>query len=309
MSAITVIRPRPPVSIIRSDGRLRVNSGGPGLRGLPGATGAAGGFTGSEAAAGRLRGTDTLPVKVSGLSLMASVDKLRNILGLYRRGGTMTGLTGDSLLHMPTSTAAPTFDDPSATVSASVSNGATISAVGAWTYNNSTFGGAGGALHASVAALCNAALAVDAGYDYRYGFPWYVALLTAGAGTGSAGTGDATGTYLALAPINNVSATTAITARIMARVTSGTAFFLKNTGTEFFKNGAAVTSGWVPLEATWRHYIELQPVGGISSRKYSMPFRFYCSPGATVEFALPDFTPGHVDVPFIAHPLLAGNRS
>lgn len=305
-----VIRPRGPVSILRSDGRLRVNIGGPGLRGLPGATGAAGGFTGSESAVGRLLDTDSLPVKVGSTAYMAPVSALRNVIGFYPRAGTMSDKTGDNLLFM--STSAPAFVDPSAGAAATKYNGAAIAGVAAFNFNNSTYGGSSGvAVHASIQALIDAAKAVDelANPAYAYGQPFWLAKLTAGAGTTVPGSGAGAGTYLAAYLVLNQLVNAPATARIMARVVAGSAFFVKNDRSTLFKNGVIDASAYVPIDSTFRHFVEHIAAGGNLGRGYSLPLRLYCSPGAEVEFALPDFCSGHVNLPFHIRPLMAGNRT
>lgn len=274
-----------------------------------GPTGASGGFTGSESAVGRLLDTDTVPVKVGATAYMAPVAKLRGVVGQYPRAGTMSDKTGDSLLFL--NGTVPSFVDPTIGEAAVKYNGATIAGVAAFFHNNSSFGGSGSALDASVQALINDAKAVDSIADpgYAYGQSFWLARLTAGAGTTAPGSGSAAGTYLALYPVVNPLINKAVTARVMMRVTSGIALIQKGSGSALYVNGTEDTSAWVALGGSFKHFVEHIPAGGLAGRGYAEVLKLNCSPGAIVEFALPDFCAGHVNLPFHVRPLLAGNRT
>ncbi len=305
---VVIVRPAGPVSIIRSDGRVRINTGGPGLRGLPGATGAAGGFTGSEPVLAAPADTDEAAIKSGGSLYWVGLAKMRSVTGFYPRAGTMSSFTDLALLFQ--SASGPSFVDPTTTAAAAGSNGVTVASTGAFIDNNTDFGGTAGAMTAQVVLLCNAAAAASPGQNYQYGQPFHVARFTAGSGTASPGSGVAAGSYLSLSPFNRVLVNAPMSARFMARAVTGSHWISRGSGSTLFKNGVADTASFVPLAATFTHYIEHMAFpGGATGRGYAWPLRIYSQPGAIFEIALPDIIPGHVNLPFVARPLLAGNRS
>lgn len=285
----TIVRPHTPFSIVRQDGPIRVNTGGPGLRGLPGADGAPG--------AGMVAGgtIGQIYVKKSAVDHDAEWRAPGDIIGLkglYPRGGSFSSLSGDSLLaSVSLSTGAVVNTSYNAFL-----NSAAWVDQGKFIQNNNDFGGTAGAMNASVVDLCNRALATgDPTGNYRYGPSWHVLRITAGAGTTSAGSGAFAGTYSVYMPFQTVLVSEPTTFKMWARKVSGGANMNIRTETDadLRVDGAAVaiSSGhWAFPDAAWHFFDTRISPRSIGYVIYSL--RLFGNAGDVFEVALPDFSPG-----------------
>lgn len=173
---VTLINPRAALSVIRSDGGLRVNTGGPGLRGLPGAAGAAGGWAGTEADVMAAWG-DRVPVKTSGglMRLAKTEDLLPSaFFNALPDGGRFAGTPE------PNTTAAAAFVAPGYLAAY---NATTFLQGPKFITNNTTHGGSAGVLNGDVDNLVKAMRDTVDDAKLRYGPEFFLLDAYQGAGT------------------------------------------------------------------------------------------------------------------------------
>lgn len=167
-----IIRPRPPITVVRTDGRVRVNTGGPGLRGLPGAPGAAGapGSDGAYAAADAMAVpilTDYAPVQIGGVSKRAYLSDVTpfNFINALPDGGRFGG-TEPNVVQLSGWTAPAYLGGY---------NGSSFAQGAKRVNNSSTYGGTGAALDADVQALVEDMQPGAGSTFWRYGPEFYLA--------------------------------------------------------------------------------------------------------------------------------------
>lgn len=181
-------------------------------------------------------------------------------------------------------------------------NGATIASGGKFIYDNSTFGGTGGALTQDVQDLL---AAMGRGADNgRYGVEFYIATITAGSGTGVQTIG-ADGVTRYLVTINNNQAVLGadgfVRCAMWMRVVSGSVHI----NAAHYINGVSRGPGEV-LPAGWRHVL----VEWFSPNGYDNAFPWICAvPGSVIQIACPIVIAGRVFVGIHTAPVATINEA
>lgn len=220
--------------------------------------------------------------------LMSSGDKQRMPFpNIMPDGGRFAGKVDLTSLTLSSSFAAGNFFPPY--------NGASIASGGKFIHANS----GEDALTESVKSLLTAMGRL--GDDRRYGVEFFVATVTAGQGTTVPAQGaDNVTRYLLMAMQRAISsAGNYATFVSWVRVKSGSAHMI----TECYLDGVFYPAGKV-IPAGWRH---LRLVAPSAYGYFSQMPNVYATPGSVIEFALPAYFSGDVDVGRHVIPLLAFN--
>lgn len=195
----------------------------------------------------------------------------------------------------PQSATSPSFTAP--TYFKTV-NGSSFAQGPKFIFNNSTYGGAAGALDADVDALIVRMKDASNASWRRYSVEFYLLEVTAGNGTGTAVTVGATTYYLCMENANGP-VPTQMTINFHLRVKSGEVALIHNSDEgALFVDGVPYTSHQVRTAADgWQQVTRLtnrnprQFVGYNNVLK-----RLYATPGTVFYIAAPFFTPGHVPI-------------
>lgn len=181
-------------------------------------------------------------------------------------------------------------------------NGATIASGGKFIFNNSTFGGTGGALTQDVQDLLAAMGRVDGAA--RHGVEFYIATITAGGGTSSPTIGaDGVTRYLVTTNNNRavLGADGFVRCAMWMRVVSGSVHI----DATHYINGVSREPGGV-LPAGWQHVL----VEWFKTNGYDNGFpRMFAVPGSVIQIACPIVVAGRVFVGIHTAPVATINEA
>lgn len=181
-------------------------------------------------------------------------------------------------------------------------NGTTVTSGGKFYHDNSTNGGAAGAINSDVVSLLAGISAATGAANGRYGTEFHIASYTMGSGTGNQNTTVPT-TYLMTVNSSFPAAgvNKSYTVSFWIRVKSGTRAVINKSG-RFKKNGVIQTThiqltpadGWVHIEA----------VHAASNGYSNAAPGIHATPGDIVQIAMPVVTAGDIGVGVHNNPVL-----